>query len=149
MKKGFTLVEILAVIAIIAMLSVMILPGVINLFNGAMVDSMKVSENEILDAANLYIEDYCRNPIDDDYRSKCNEDKKVISESKVYFCLSTLQGRKIIKEVYYKESTSCRGVITYDVENYKYSNPKVYLFCDEDYMTEGGTDYKSYANTCG
>lgn len=148
MKKGFTLVEILAVIAIIGMLSIMIIPGVVQLFNDAVKDSMKVTENEVLDAANLYLEDFCRNPIDYEHRLNCNDDKHELDTDKVYFCLSTLQGRGMIKEVYYKESTSCKGIVIYEVENYKYKNPKVYLYCGDSYTTEGGSTYQTYANGC-
>ena len=148
MKKGFTLIEILAVIAIIGMLSIMIIPGVVKLFNGAIDDTMKVSENEVLDAANLYLEDYCRNPIDDEYRNACQEDKNVIDEYKVYFCLSSLQGRKMIKDVYYKESTACRGIVVYDLDGYKYKNGKVYLYCGDSYTTEGGSTYTAQVNGC-
>ena len=148
MKQGFTLVEVLAVIAIIGMLSVMIIPGIVDLFNDAVEDSMKVTENEVMDAANLYLEDYCRNPIDEDYRQHCSEDKHDLGTNKVYFCLSPLQGRKMIKEVYYKENTSCKGIVTYEMDGYKYANPHVYLYCGDAYMTEGGDTYKTYANGC-
>jgi len=148
MKKGFTLIELLAVVAIIGMLSIMIIPGVIKLFNGAVGDSMTVTENEVLDAANLYLEDYCRNPISNEYRINCNDDKHELEDNKVYFCLSTLQGRKVLKEVYYKEASSCSGIVIYDVNNNKYTNGKVYLYCGEDYVTEGGNTYKTYLNSC-
>jgi prepilin-type N-terminal cleavage/methylation domain-containing protein len=148
MKKGFTLIELIAVMAIVGVLSIMIVPNVIKLLNGSMEDTMKITENEVVDAANLYVEDYCRNPINDEYRDNCLVDKKTINESKIYFCLSTLQGRKMIKEVYFKESTSCKGIVTYDYENYKYFNPKAYLYCGESYETEGGSTYKIYADGC-
>ena len=148
MKKGFTLVEILAVIAIIGMLSIMILPGVIKLFNDSIDDAMKVTENEVLDAANLYLEDFCRNPIDDTHRSNCVDDKKELDDTHVYFCLSSLQGREMIKDVYYKESTPCKGIVIYEMDGYKYKNPKVYLYCGGIYTTEGGTTYQTIANGC-
>ena len=148
MKKGFTMIELLAVIAIVALLSIMLVPKVIELFDGATIDSIKIAENKVLDAANLYIEDYCRNPISDEYRSYCQEDKKTISANKVYFCLSTLQGRKVIKEVYYDETVSCKGLVVYDFNNYKYLNGKTYLYCGSDYTTEGGSTYQSYAGGC-
>ena len=101
-------------------------------------------------AANLYIEDYCRNPISDDYRTMCNTDKKLIGSDKVYLCLSTLQGRKAIKEVTYDETVSCKGLVLYDYDSTrnKFSNGKTYLYCESEYMTEGGNTYKTYADGC-
>ena len=81
MKKGFTLIELIAVMAIVGVLSIMIVPNVIKLLNGSMEDTMKITENEVVDAANLYVEDYCRNPINDEYRDNCLVDKKTINES--------------------------------------------------------------------
>lgn len=150
MKKGFTLVELIAVIAIIGVLSIMVIPRVIDLLNEANTDTMTISEHEVLDAANLYIEDYCRNPISDDYRTMCNTDKKLIGSDKVYLCLSTLQGRKAIKEVTYDETVSCKGLVLYDYDSTrnKFSNGKTYLYCESEYMTEGGNTYKTYADGC-
>ncbi len=148
MKKGFTLVELIAVIAIIGILSVMIIPDVIDLFNKSNNDSMIIVENEVLDAANLYIEDYCKNPIDDEHRTLCNTDKKSISSNKIYLCLNTLQGRKVISDVYFKGSISCKGVVVYDYTDNKYRNGKTYLYCGSDYTTSGGSTYKSYADGC-
>lgn len=155
MKNGFTLIELIAVISIIAVLSIMIIPRVVDSLNEATDTSMIISENEILDAASLYLEDYCRNPIDDEYRSHCNTDRHLVTieeggepKDKAYFCLSTLQGRGIIKETYYKETTSCKGIVMYDYQPGKYTNPKVYLYCEDDYTTEGGRAYKSYVGSC-
>lgn len=148
MKKGFTLVELIAVIAIIGLLSIMIIPNIIDLFNKSNNDSMKIVENEVLDAANLYIEDYCKNPIDDTYRTLCNTDKKSIGSNKIYLCLNTLQTRKVIKEVYFKGSISCKGIVVYDYEDNKYKNGKTYLYCGNDYTTSGSSTYKSYADGC-
>ena len=150
MKKGFTLIEIIAVIAIVGVLSIMIIPKVIDLLNDANNDTMVISEHEVLDAADLYIEDYCRNPISADYRTLCNTDKKLIGTDKVYLCLSTLQGRKAIKEVYFDETVSCKGIVLYDYDpsRNKFSNGKTYLYCEDEYTTEGGSAYKTYADEC-
>ncbi len=148
MKKGFTLVELIAVIAVIGLLSIMVVPNVIELLNKSSYDSMKIVENEVLDAANLYIEDYCKNPIDDEYRTLCNTDKKSISSNKIYLCLSTLQRRKIMGDVYFKNATSCKGLVVFDYVDNKYKNGKTYLYCGSDYTTSDGSSYEIYADGC-
>ena len=72
MKKGFTLVELIAVIAILGILVLLVAPNVIGMFSRGVSDTMKIQETNVLDAAKLYIEDFCRNPIDKSRLSSCN-----------------------------------------------------------------------------
>ena len=58
MKKGFTLVEILAVIVIIGLLLILIVPPVINRISGSS-DEAKETENEfIYNVADMYINEH-------------------------------------------------------------------------------------------
>lgn len=63
-KNGFTLVELIAVIAIIAILTLMAVPAVLKIYNENVIKAMNVQENEVVNAANLFIEDYCNSPLD-------------------------------------------------------------------------------------
>ncbi len=67
MKKGFTLVELLAVIAIIAILVVFIVPNVLNTYSTNKSTLSKIQKDQIESATEMYINDYCINPISDDY----------------------------------------------------------------------------------
>ena len=44
MKKGFTLVELLVVIVIVGILAVLIVPNIVDSFNEANTNSMKIQE---------------------------------------------------------------------------------------------------------
>ena len=50
-KKGFTLVELLAVIAILSILAVLIWPNVLNMFNSGKRDAFKIQVDSVIRAA--------------------------------------------------------------------------------------------------
>ena len=62
-KKGFTLTEVLAVIALIGALLLFVMPNLIEIFSNSVKSTMKVQENEIEDTAIIYLEDFCRNKL--------------------------------------------------------------------------------------
>ena len=132
-KKGFTLVELLAVIAIIAILTLMVVPAVIKLYNDNVIKAMHVQESEVKEAANLFIEDYCEDPLD--HSKVCPSSYETTNSiDEKYVCLSDLQGKdSYIKEVKYK-SDSCKGIIIYqkDDDTDLYTNANVYLYCGDD-----------------
>ena len=53
-KKGFTLVELLAVIVVIALVLGLVTYSVINVYNSAKTNSYAVNEKSILEAARLF-----------------------------------------------------------------------------------------------
>jgi len=62
-KKGFTLTEILVVIALIGVLLLFVMPNLVKIFSNSVKSTMKVQEKEIEDAGHLYLDDYCKNKI--------------------------------------------------------------------------------------
>lgn len=110
-RNGFTLVELLAVIAIVGILTLIAVPNAIKLYNEAILKEMVVQESNIKNAANIYLEDYCNSKLDDrlicpsSYEEVNNKDEK-------YVCLSDLQeaNDSYIGSVKYKKD-SCKGII--------------------------------------
>ena len=152
-KKGFTLTELLAVIAIISILALMAVPAVIKIYNDSVIKTMHVQENEIKHAANLFVEDYCNDPLDHSLICPQSYNKPV--NNKKVVCLSDLQNSKdkYISSVKYKDS-DCKGYVTYylDENTGIYGNEKTYLFCGlkEDgtyeYVTDNNYDIKEYCS---
>ena len=152
-KKGFTLTELLAVIAIISILALMAVPAVIKIYNDSVIKTMHVQENEIKHAANLFVEDYCNDPLDHSLICPQSYNKPV--NNKKVVCLSDLQNSKdkYISSVKYKDS-DCKGYVTYylDENTGIYGNEKTYLFCGlkEDgtyeYITDNNYDTKEYCS---
>ena len=150
-KKGFTLIELLAVIAIIAVLTIIAVPAALKIYNENVIKNMRVQEAQVKDAANLFVEDYCKSTIDQtkicpkSYSTPVNDKKTV--------CLQDLQNSsdKYIGTVKYK-SSDCKGYVTYylDSETGVYGNEKTYLFCGKgkdnnyEYLTDDDYDLKEY-----
>ncbi len=74
MSKGFTLIEMLMVVSILALLSLFLIPNVMNLVNKNKIDSCNNTINSIKNAVNLYISD---NRYDLDIDCSSNTDKNV------------------------------------------------------------------------
>ncbi len=153
-KNGFTLVEILAVIAIIGVLIIISLPSLMEIFKDASNNSMTIQENEIVDASKLFLEDYCIHPLGDNI---CSDYSKDVSEPNLkYVCLSTLQDKGYMDPVAVGNGTSCSGFVVYNKEadSKQYSNHKAYIECGSAYQTQDyskfkDTDNKRIIENCG
>lgn len=134
-KKGFTLVELLTVIAILGILVVLVAPNVISSFNKANDNAAKIQENQILDGAKLLIEDYCIHPIGG---YKCNDVSFTTSGTTRYSKLSDIQEKGYIEDVVFS-GESCIGFVTYTKEtnSRNYKDYKAYIKCGNAYETEG------------
>ena len=118
-KKGFTLVELLVVIAIIGVLALLILPNFISSFRDANKKAMITQEHEMVDAAKLFIEDYCRHPLEEN-KGQCKRySLKTNVSGKEYICLCTLVEKKYMEEIVSGGKT-CSGYIVYS--NKKFIN---------------------------
>ena len=150
-NKGFTLVELLAVIAILAILVIIASPNVLKIYNKGVIKSMHIQEVQVKDAANLFVEDYCNSSINQ--TKICPESYSTPVNDKKTVCLQDLQNSsdKYIGTIKYKDS-DCKGYVTYyyDSELGTYENPKTFLFCGKDkdnnyeYVTDNDYDFKEY-----
>ena len=144
MKKGFTLIEILVAITIIGILAILIIPNIVDSFNEANSNTMKIQENQVLDAAKLYLEDYCRHPISSEYKNTCNSTKILFKTSgnteTSYICMNSIKTAGYLEDdVLYGGTTKCDGFVTLENKSgtASYTNIKTYLKCGNDYETEG------------
>ena len=127
-KNGFTLVELLVVVAILAMLVALVVPNVMESYHNSLKKDMEIQENGVVDAANIFIRDFCYSPITQENLANCR-----------YVLLDDLVNLKFIPAVYYSD-VKCKGFVLYQKnDNGRYNkNPKAYLKCSTVYQTETG-----------
>ena len=152
-RNGFTLVELLAVVAIMAILVIIAVPNIIKVYNSGVLKEMLVQENNIKDAANLYLEDHCNSKLDEDSVCPSSYEYANYNDEK-FVCLSDLQAANdnYINDVMFKSDT-CQGVIVYDRdrETGLYTDAKTYLYCGDsdtgeyNYVTDESLNPGRYA----
>ena len=150
-KRGFTLVELLAVIAIIGILATIGVTAVIKIYNDSIKKTMIVQENNVAEASRNYLEDFCFDPLDNSY--KCPSSYENNSDTR-YICLSDLQDNEkdnYVSKVNYKNE-ECKGIIVFSKnDDGDYIKAKTYLYCDYDsnskkynYITDETLDVSKY-----
>ena len=141
-KKGFTLVEIIAVIALIAVVMIIIAPNLIKTLGDSTTKAMKIQEKEVAEAGLLYLEDHCKNPIDGKKCIGAYNNPFHLNSDYTYTGQVTLE--MLINEKYIEpvelSGETCKGCIYIE-----HNDPNVYVKCGEKYETEG---YNSIIDQC-
>lgn len=127
-KRGFTLVEVLAVIVLIGALMLIIVPNITGVFGGSLNKAMEIQENEIEDAALAYLEDFCKNPIG---RNRCTLTRSSDNTYSGSVSLSTLISNDYI-DVVTAQKTTCEGYVVFTS-----NKAKAYINCPDVYTTSG------------
>ena len=81
MKKGFTLIEILAVVTIIGLLFVLVIPKITNSLSNKKEDISVINERLIISAAKNYVEDYIDEFAKENSKTYCLPIKTLIKEN--------------------------------------------------------------------
>lgn len=146
-KNGFTLIELMAVMVIMGLLILMIAPNLIKDYNESLIEAIVTQEENAVSAAKIFVEDYCLNPITDEYFQKCPNRYKNAVNDKKYLCLSDIQNppavnasmapKPYIDNISFKDE-DCKGYILFNKTSTGiYSDAKAYLVCGSEYETEG------------
>lgn len=131
-SKGFTLVELLAVIGLLSIIAIMVVnSSTVTLFKTTK-STMKLQENEVVEAAKMYITDYCEYPLDSSY--VCSVTPEYVGNKIIYngiLNLNTLYQADYLDPVSLK-NVNCEGYV--EINN---SKPKAFIKCSDLYETEG------------
>ena len=153
-RKGFTLVEIVAAIAIMAIIGLIAAPAVIKKFNSSRIQAMAIQENKLVEAGDILLDDYCKDAIDYDKKRKCkfyyqdlplsDEDKTnysdIIKDNKIYkyICVSDIKDLDYYSEELVYSGTPCQGVVIYEIDKKSNltSDSYSYVKCEDAYKTQ-------------
>ena len=138
-KNGFTLTEILVVLALIGLLLVIVVPRIGNSLNKGTEKAMKVQEGELKDAGLMFLEDMCKNPTKED-KGKCPATIKYNNTTNTYsgyVLLNTLVSEKYIDEIKL-DKQACNACV-----RYSNNEAKAYIKCGTAYTTEGYNNCQS------
>ena len=94
-KKGFTLVELLGTIVIIALISILIVPRIVNWYSNSTDSYEELNEELIIEAARIYVDEH-----PNDKKEIQDGDVKRYSMTQLvnYGCLDENNVKKISKE---------------------------------------------------
>ena len=127
MKKGFTLLELLIVVVLIAIILTIVVPSTIKILDSSIERTMEIQES-----AKVFLEDYCKTPID---KNKTCPLTRTMSNDIIYYngeiSLDTLVNNDYIDKVTIR-SKNCVGRIVFTN-----NEPKAYLKCEDVYTTDG------------
>ena len=126
-KNGFTLVEVAVVVAIIGLMAVVVIPRITDIFGDSVAKRMKIQENNVNEAALLYLEDFCNNPIGN---NRCTLTRNANLKYSGQINLNTLIANDYI-DLVELQGTECTGC-TIITDN----KPVTYLTCGEGYTTK-------------
>lgn len=129
MKRGFTLVELLAVIVILGFLSIIIVPKVKTLLDENELKIYKIKENEILEKA----KDYAN--YDDNFSSPSET-----SPVKYITLLQLVEGNYMSKILDAKSGNECSGFVKVTLNSISGYDYEACLICD------GYTTNKDFCN---
>ena len=110
MKKGFSLVELLAVIAIIAILSILVLPNIVSLFNNSKADTFIVDIKSRFNTLDLNI---MKQSVKDGnatvfYRFEGDENKVPLTGKQLYYYVKVTNGGKIEEMLVWDKSNTLK-----------------------------------------
>lgn len=155
-RKGFTLIEIIFVIAILGILVVIATPATIGIVKSSKVKIMKINENEVADASKIFANDYYFNPISKEYKEKKDEVFPLIRINNNYYryvCLNTLKENKYLEnDIKYADEIDCDGLVYYEFKRENeldIGSAKTFLKCGKDYETAEETANVIFDGLCG
>ena len=124
MKKGFTLIEIVAVIAVVSILLVILTPYLLNSVNNKKDEVSNVAKKMIYDAADIYIKDNNEIYTSDEGAIYCIKLETLVNSGKLMNPVKDMEKNKEVPLNYYVKAT----VNSYNQFDYELVDNKS---CDE------------------
>lgn len=106
MKKGFTLIEIVAVIAVVSILLVILTPYLLNSVNNKKNEVSNVAKKMIYDAADIYIKDNNEIYTSDEGATYCIKLETLVNSGKLMNPIKDMKKNKEVPLNYYVKATA-------------------------------------------
>lgn len=106
MKKGFTLIEIVAVIAVVSILLVILTPYLLNSVNNKKDEVSNVAKKMIYDAADIYIKDNNEIYTSDEGAIYCIKLETLVNSGKLMNPVKDMKKNKEVPLNYYVKATA-------------------------------------------
>ena len=153
-KNGFTLVELLATIAIIAIVGLIALPSVMKSFNTSRIQAMAIQENKLVETGEILLADYCHDAINQSYKEKCDmyyqelilseqekiDNEDIVSSDKTYkyICVEDMKKLNYYTEELVFSGTPCKAAVIYEIDNHSkmQTDSYAYVKCGDAYSTQ-------------
>ena len=116
-KNGFTLTELLAVIVLLGILITFAVPNVIKLFGENKSALSTIQKRQVESAVNMYITDYCVEPINSEYVCPANLTTALNSDGQIYVVSGTVSIEDLANSGYMEEGEithNCAGYVNID-----------------------------------
>lgn len=118
MKKGFTLMEVLAVIVIISIITLLAIPNIINNVNNKRSEMSDITIKMIEDATDMYVKENLSNfPIEG--APYCIKIEDLVNDGKLVEPVKDLKSDKEIPLNYGVEITIVNNQYSYEILNHK------------------------------
>ena len=113
-KKGFTLIELLGTIIIIALISILVVPRIVNWYSNSTDNYEELNDELIIEGARIYVEDHPN--IKEDIKNNGNTYYVSMTQMINYGCLDENNVKKISKE----NLESAKVRVTYNGNYFEY-----------------------------
>ena len=162
-KKGFTLVEVIATVALLAILIGLAGTSLIKKYNESKKEAIIIQEGQLVQSGDMVIQDYCKDPLNEGYQLQCDDyfkpyvdsNKNLIVEDNTYtkyICVKDLKKLGYYSEELVYSGVDCSGVVIYkiDYETDLQKDSYSVIKCGEDYITEveNANDYLTNFKEC-
>ena len=147
-KKGFTLVEVIAVVALLAILIGLAGTSFVKKYNESKLEALVIQEGQLVQSGDMVVRDYCKDPLSEGYQLQCDDyyqsytdsNDKLIVENNLYtkyICVNDLKNLGYYSEELKYSGVDCSGVVVYKIDEDTDLQKESFsvIRCGEDYVS--------------
>ena len=147
-RKGFTLVEVIAVVALLAILIGLAGTSFVKKYNESKLEALVIQEGQLVQSGDMVVRDYCKDPLSEGYQLQCEKyyqthtdsNNKLVVENNLYtkyICVKDLKNLGYYSEELRYSGVDCSGVVVYKIDETTDLQKESFsvIRCGEDYVS--------------